>query len=62
MILNSETFWMHVNIKLIELILLTLIMSGLIIFGPAEEKAATSGAGLVCRIVVVLEILAVGFL
>lgn len=37
-------------------------MSGLIIFGPAEEKAATSGAGLVCRIVSVLEILAVGFL
>lgn len=40
----------------------TLIMSGVIIFGPIEENAAICGAGLVLRIVRVGEIFAVGFL
>ena len=35
-----------------------LTISGVIIFGPAEEKTATSGAGLVFRTVVVGQILA----
>lgn len=41
---------------------LALIISGVIIFGPMEEKAATSGAGLVPTTVIVGMILAIGFL
>lgn len=48
--------------QVIELIKLTLIMSGVIIFGPIEENTAIFGAGLVFRTVIVGEILAIGFL
>jgi hypothetical protein len=41
---------------------LALIISGVIIFGPIEEKAAASGAGLVPTTVTVGYILAIGFL
>lgn len=40
----------------------TLIISGVIMFGPMEENTAILGAGLVFRIVTVEEILPTGFL
>ncbi|KAJ0948693.1 hypothetical protein HanRHA438_Chr01g0030101 [Helianthus annuus] len=40
----------------------TLMMSGVITFGPLEEKTAIAGAGLIPTFVTVREILAVGFL
>ena len=55
-------FYHVVEVNWVEWTWLTLIMSGVIIFGPEEEKDATSGAGFVCRTVFVREILATGFL
>lgn len=40
----------------------TLRISGLIMFGPMEENTAILGAGLIFRTVIVVEIVATGFL